>query len=97
MKTLIVNNISNGTSTNSEAFSLYLELQKTARDNNSIILSFTNITFVSSSFLNSSIGQFIDEFGFNYFSKHIKFADCTPELAKRIKDYVVKYKSLVKN
>lgn len=95
MKTLILKDIVHGTSTNSEAYVLYLEMQNVVEDKNqSITLSFSEIAYVSSSFLNSSLGEFIDKFGFDFFAKRIKFTDCKPELAKQIKDYVVKYKSL---
>jgi|SRR6218665_1150480 len=95
MKTLVLKDIVHGTSTNSEAYNLYLEMQNGVGDKNqSITLSFAGIAYVSSSFLNSSLGEFIDKYGFDFFAKHMKFTDCKPELAKQIKDYVIKYKSL---
>lgn len=96
MKTIIIKDIVKGTSTNSEALPLFLEMNNVVvTSNESVVLSFNNIEFVSSSFLNSSIGQFIEKYGFDRFSKNVKFADCKTDIAARIKDYVLKYKSLV--
>src|SRR4051812_37263920 len=96
MKTLILSSIVNGTSTNFEALALYLELRKSAENKEAVTLSFAKISHVSSSFLNSSIGQIMEEYGFEYFAKNVKFVNCTTSVAIRIKDYVSKYKSFAK-
>lgn len=94
MKTLVIKKIVSGTATNIEAFPLYLEMKSCAEKSDPMTLSFKDVEFTSSSFLNSSIGAFIDYFGFENFSKGIKFTDCTPEVASFIKGYVKKYCSL---
>lgn len=95
MKKLVLKDIVRGTSTNLEAETLFSEINKSISKGETVSLSFTNITHVSSSFLNSSIGEIIDKFGFDYFVGHVKFTDCKANMAVRIKDYVLKYKTLV--
>lgn len=95
MKTLVIKKLVTGTSTNSEAVALYVEMKKSADLNDSIILSFAGIDYVSSSFLNSSVGEFIETYGFDVFVKNIKFTDCNKDLATMIKSYVTKFKTLV--
>jgi hypothetical protein len=96
MKTLVIKDLVKGTSTNSEALPLFMKMDDAVSvAKETVVLSFNSIEFVSSSFLNSSIGQFIEKHGFDLFSKTVKFADCKTDIAARIKDYVLKYKSLV--
>lgn len=96
MKTLVIKNLVTGTSTNAEAFSLFLDMKNCAAADNSFTLDFTGIDYVSSSFLNSSIGEFIETYGFNTFASKVKFSSCNKDLATMIKGYVAKYKTLVK-
>jgi hypothetical protein len=95
MKTLVIKNLVTGTSTNSEAIALFIEMKKSADIKDSFILSFAGIDYVSSSFLNSSVGEFIETYGVETFVKSIKFADCNKDLATMIKSYVTKFKTLV--
>ena len=95
MKTLVIKNLVTGTSTNSEAVALYVEMKKSADLNDCFTLSFVGIDYVSSSFLNSSIGEFIETYGFDTFVKNVKFTDCNKDLATMIKSYVTKFKTLV--
>lgn len=95
MKTVLIKDLVKGTSTNVEALPLFLEM-KTAIENETLItLSFANIDYVSSSFLNSSIGEFIEQYGFDVFAKNVKFTGCNKDLANMIKTYVEKTKTLV--
>ena len=95
MKTLIVNNLVLGTSTNTEATPLFIAMKNSVDTGAIISLSFKDVAYVSSSFLNSSIGEFIDVYGFDFFKNNVKFANCNSDLATLIKGYVTKYKSLV--
>ena len=95
MKTLVIKNLVLGTSTNVEAIPLFLEMKKCTEDNTSITLSFNGVDYVSSSFLNSSIGEFIEIYGFKYFASNVKFTDCNTDLANMIKSYVTKSKTLI--
>ncbi len=95
MKTLVIKNVVTGTSTNAEAIALYIEMKNSVDLGDTITLSFAGIDYVSSSFLNSSIGEFIETYGFDAFVKNIKFTDCNNDLATMIKSYVTKFKTLV--
>lgn len=95
MKTLVIKNLVTGTSTNTEAVALYVEMKKSADLGDCFTLSFAGIDYVSSSFLNSSVGEFIETYGFDMFVKNVKFTDCNKDLASMIKSYVTKFKTLV--
>jgi hypothetical protein len=95
MKTLVIKNLVTGTSTNTEAVALYVEMKKSADLGDCFTLSFAGIDYVSSSFLNSSVGEFIETYGFDMFAKNVKFTDCNKDLASMIKSYVTKIKTLV--
>lgn len=95
MNTLVIKKLVTGTSTNSEAVALYVEMKKRADLGDCFTLSFARVDYVSSSFLNSSIGEFIETYGFDTFAKNVKFTDCNKDLASMIKSYVTKFKTLV--
>jgi hypothetical protein len=95
MKTLVIKKMVTGTSTNSEAVTLFIEMKKSTELGDCFVLSFAGIDYVSSSFLNSSIGEYIETYGFDAFVKNIKFTDCNKDLATMIKSYVTKFKTLV--
>ena len=57
-------------------------------NNRTIINTDKNMGF-SSSFLNSSIGLYIETYGFEYFKKHIGFL-CTKSQSDLIRDYIYK-------
>lgn len=95
MKTLVIKNLVTGTSTNTEAVALYVEMKKSADLGDCFTLSFAGIDYVSSSFLNSSVGEFIETYGFDMFVKNVKFTDCNKDLASMIKSYITKFKTLV--
>ena len=92
---LVIKNLVTGTSTNTEAVALYVEMKKSADLGDCFTLSFAGIDYVSSSFLNSSVGEFIETYGFDMFAKNVKFTDCNKDLASMIKSYVTKIKTLV--
>lgn len=95
MKTLVIKTLVMGTATNVEATPLFLEMKKCTDSNTPITLSFVGVDYVSSSFLNSSVGEFIELFGYNYFAENVKFTGCNHDLASMIKTYVVKSKATV--
>ena len=87
MKTIYLSNIVIDTYTNSAGYSLYLELEKYISKGKKVILSFKNATPTSSSFLNSSIGEVIDKFGFDSFKSQIKLSDMSKSQAGVLKKY----------
>ncbi|MCR9226638.1 MAG: hypothetical protein NXH90_04345 [Flavobacteriaceae bacterium] len=70
MLTKDLNSITSNTSTNIDGDSLYLFLKDNAVENK-IILRITGNPILSSSFLNSSIGKFIDVFGLDVFRNNV--------------------------
>ncbi len=76
-----------GTTTNADAMPLYILLKKKLSADQTVVLSFRNSTPLSSSFLNSSIGRLIDEFGFDYFKSHVKIVHCSKSIVGRLKYY----------
>ena len=88
---IIVRDICKGTFTNADGIALYCAILNVLDVSDSIILSFTGIDAVSSSFLNSSIGNIIDEKGIDVLKSKIKITHYTPSLANEIKKYITQY------
>ncbi|HRH01524.1 MAG TPA: DUF4325 domain-containing protein [Bacteroidia bacterium] len=96
MKTeIIIRDVVTGTSTNDEAYPLFILMDGIIRKDNSIILSLKGCSNVSSSFLNSSIGSLYDKYGYSKLKGKIFITNSTPALAKLFKKYVENLKSLV--
>jgi hypothetical protein len=91
MKTIKVKDITKGTFTNEDGLSVYNAIYSTISENDCIILSFEGITSLSSSFLNSSIGEIIEEFGFDFLKNKIKITKYTPQLSVLIQNYIKSY------
>ena len=82
-----VKSLCKATSTNNDAVPLFMALcENSASDKNEI--DFKDIDFVSSSFLNSSIGLFIENYGLDTFKSTMKCTNCSPAVAKMIRKYV---------
>ena len=90
-ETIIVRDICKGTFTNADGFALYCAILKVLDVSDSIILSFNGISAVSSSFLNSSIGNIIDEKGMDVLKNKLKITHYTLSLANDLKKYIAQY------
>ncbi|CAN5220189.1 hypothetical protein BH09BAC5_BH09BAC5_10480 [soil metagenome] len=86
--TLKVMDLVEGTSTNINAVPLFLEMDKVIIANKVIVLSLKNAPALSSSFLNSSIGELVTKHGFNTLKGRLKIVDYTPVMADLIKNYL---------
>jgi hypothetical protein len=84
---LFVKDIVDDTYTNASGYSLFTILKDYLHKGQFIVLSFKGSTPPSSSFLNSSIGELLDEFGFNKFKKMVNLVDLTPTQAQVLKNY----------
>ena len=84
---LFIKDIVPDTYTNAAGFVLFTILNKHILDGQSIILSFKDSTPPSSSFLNSSVGELLDHFGFAKFKSMIKFIDLNMTQAQTLKNY----------
>jgi hypothetical protein len=85
-----------GTTTSSEAVSLYLKMKQSLVEGCSIKLSLINATPMSSSFLNASFGELYDQFGYQMIKERITLIEYKPSQAKQIKDYLDTINKLVK-
>jgi hypothetical protein len=85
---LTIKNIVTDTYTNSAGYSLYQELKKYIAARKPVTLSFKGVSSTSSSFLNSSFGSLIEEFGLPAFTSFIKPVDITASEAEIIRKYV---------
>ncbi|MBA9076076.1 STAS-like domain-containing protein [Rufibacter quisquiliarum] len=85
-----------GTSTNTEGLALSLVLLTELKDGNVVKLSLDGCTPMSSSFLNSSFGEVVEEVGMDVIKNQLRLVDYKPSEAKQIKDYLALVSSLVK-
>lgn len=76
-----------GTTTNMDAVSLQLILNQLLKNNSKIILSMKGATPMSSSFLNSSLGTIIEDYGFDMFKRYISIVDCRKTTANSLRKY----------
>lgn len=88
---IIVKNVCNGTFTNADGMSLFLTIDSSLKDSNNVLLSFSGINSVSSSFLNSSIGSIIEKYGINVMKDNIKISNFTPTIATILKKYIEQF------
>lgn len=93
MKTLILKNIVKNSSSNEQGMILFDSLQEAYLSKNSLILYVDSDLSMSSSFLNTSIGQFLDKYGLNGFKQTVKFKGSKNQFS-RLVDYINKYSSL---
>ncbi len=88
MNTIVLKNLVSNTSSNSQGFVLFNELKKYKQD--VVILEISNDLTLSSSFLNSSIGEYLDTFGLTEFKQNIKFKGSRNQylrISKYLEDY----------
>jgi hypothetical protein len=89
MKTTIkVLDLTQSTVSNADAIGLKVAMEKAILNGESLLLSFHGVTTLTTSFLNSSIGQIIDEFGFDELKGKLNLIDYTPHIGKMISDYI---------
>ena len=76
-----------------DAGSKLYEIMKKHMDNNEkIVIDMTDVTALSSVFLNTSIGKIIDDNGIDFLKSNISFIKITKQQAERLTDYLSKYK-----
>ena len=78
-----------GTSTNIEGYTLYVELSNHFEKGFVVELSMKDLTPFSTSFLNSSFGELVDKFGFDFIKKHLILTDYRISDAKKIQEYLL--------
>lgn len=85
---IIVSQVTSGTLSNSDGFSLKAIIDATLASDNVVLLAFDGIITISSSFLNSSLGEIIDQYGFDILKDRIRITNYTPSIGLAIKNYV---------
>ena len=93
MKTLILKDIVKNSSSNEQGMVLFESLQNAYLSKDSLILYVYADLSMSSSFLNSSIGLFLDKYGLNSFKQTVKFKGSKNQFT-RMADYISKYSAL---
>ena len=73
MDTLILKTIIEDTSSNSEGLVLFSRLKNAYLSDSPIVLVVDSELHMSSSFLNTSIGYFLEEYGMSNFKKTVRF------------------------
>jgi len=90
MKTekIIIKDITSGTTSNIDGLTLRIAIDSSLKVGDNVLLSFEGINTISSSFLNSSIGEIVDQHGFDILKDRIKITHYTSSLAKIITKYI---------
>lgn len=83
-----------GTSTNADGLALFLALNKIIVANNSVSIDLTDATPLSSSFLNSSIGELIDKYGIDKIKQNIFYNNASKSMFNNIKNYYTLLESI---
>jgi hypothetical protein len=90
--TITLNKLVEESSSNSSGLVLFNEIER-VDFGASIILEIDSDMPLSSSFLNSSIGEYLDKYGMENFKRRIKFKGNRNQF-KRISDYISQYTRL---
>jgi len=85
---LTIKEIVTDTYTNFSGYSLYQELKVYLAAKKPVTLSFKGVFSTSSSFLNSSFGSLIEEFGLPVFISFVKPVDISAGEAEIIRKYI---------
>ena len=85
---LIIRDITSSTLTNSDGLSLKIAIDSALSNADVVVLSFEAIGTISSSFLNSSIGEIIDKYGFEILKDRVMITNYTPTIASFIQKYI---------
>ena len=86
--TLKVSDLTPSTVTNADAVGLRIAMKDAILKGEAILLSFHGVTTLTTSFLNSSIGEIIDEFGFDALKGKLSLTDYTPLIGKMVSTYI---------
>ncbi len=87
-----IKDIVTDTYTNASGFCLYTVMKPLFDSNTKVELSFDGITATSLSFLNSSFGALIEDFGIEKFISLVKPINITKSEAELIKKYISGFK-----
>jgi len=84
---LTVSDIVAGTFSNADGLVLKLAIDNALAYNEQVIISFEGISSLSSSFLNSSIGEIFEHYGKDGLQRRLKMTNYTPTVLNIVKKY----------
>jgi hypothetical protein len=93
IKQIVVKDLVKSTFTNDDALPLMFKMSEFLDKGYSITLSFDGISGITSSFLNSSLGEVIDKYGLDSLKGRIFTKNCTSSLNNMLKNYINSYKA----
>lgn len=93
MKTLILKDIVQNSSSNNQGAVLFDYLNNAFVNGESLILEVSSDLSMSSSFLNTSIGCFLDKYGIMSFKKTVKFKGSKNQFS-RLSHYIKSYSEI---
>jgi hypothetical protein len=88
--------VTGGTSTNAQGAALCVVVKRALLDGNKIRLSLKDASPMSSSFLNSSFGELIDQIGLDKIRSSISLVHYTASQANTLKSYFAAYERYVR-
>ena len=97
MNTIIIKNVTSGTLSNTEGAILFCAIDFALKSNIPVLLSFESINTISSSFLNSSIGNIVDKYGFTILKDNLKITNYTKPIAATLVKYISDLKAYSKS
>lgn len=83
-----VHELSPTCTTNMDAVALDAAVREALHAGDSVLLDFHGITGMTTSFLNSSFGGWVEDFGFNALKGRITMRNYTPYIARFIQTYL---------
>ena len=96
MKTIIVSEICSACMTNTDAVVFDSTVRQSLISDQIVKIDFHGISGITTSFLNSSFGSWIEDFGFEKLMGKVLLTNYTPFIAKSIKQYLEESKNLQK-
>ncbi|CAM1361970.1 conserved protein of unknown function [Tenacibaculum soleae] len=93
MKTLILKDLVQDSSSNNQGAVLFNYLNDAFINEESLVLEVDSDLSMSSSFLNTSIGCFLDKYGINSFKKTVKFKGSKNQFS-RLSHYIKSYSEI---
>jgi hypothetical protein len=93
MKTnkITITDFSHTALSNADGIAVYTAVNNLLADGYTVVISFSGINALSTSFLNSFIGSLVDQHGFNILTR-IKIVDYTVSIANFLKNYIAELK-----
>ncbi len=87
-KIIVIKDAVLGTFSNADAVPLRILMEDSLKNRDSVVLSFDGVHTLTSSFLNSSIGEIVDSFGFDTLKGRVSLTNYTPSVASVITNYI---------